>query len=231
MDLAGMRLRVRMLLNEATEKFYLTSNIDNEINDACVTVARDTEELLTYCDHTTADDQQTYTLGDDFLKLKFVQIKKATGDWDELDVKTQREWQRYTDGASETQGTPEVCKLELGSTLKTDPHPGDIWLYPIPDTSGPEIGGHYKLRIHYYQTPTALVADSDTTELPLHAHKAVCFLAASNMAMQASEFTLGRELERKYIQEKSELLDSYNELHRVKAGYVTDVMGYSRTEF
>lgn len=230
MQFSVMRTRVQTLLGESSGEFYTTTEINGEINDACIEIARDTEELLTYYDMTTTDGTQTYTLPDDFLKIKRVDLHVSDSDRRDLRFMTQQEFHKYTEGASDTSGTPEIYKLEQGSVSKetADWHPGDIYLYPIPDDNG---GSNYTVRAYYYQLPTTLSADTDVTELPIQCHKAVCYLAASNMALKGEDLRKHDYLLLRYENELMKIKNSYHRLQRQRNWHMRDEMGYNETEF
>jgi hypothetical protein len=217
-----MQARVRMLIDEATAAFWTDVQVKAEINDAQIVVARDTEELITYYDYETADGEQQYALPADYLKMKMVQIERSTGDWDKLEYKNQKQWFRYTDGSTTREGIPEVYKLELGSVDKTDPFPGDIYLWPIPDTT-------YNMKLHFYQIPTELVATTDTSELPEMAHKAVVYRAAADLLLKAKELALSDRIEVRFEKEMFAIRKSYARLQRDKTTTYEDYMGYTRT--
>ena len=228
MQFSEMRSRVQTLVGESSGDFYTTTEIEAEINDACVQISRDTEELLTFYDMTTAADTYRYTLPDDFLKIKRVDLIVTTTDTRQLEYKNLREYFEYTESAVDTTGTPYIYKVELGSVDKTDSHPGDIWVYPIPDDNG---GSNYTLRVYYYQTPTTLVDDTDVTELPLLAHKAACFLAASNMALKGEDLRKHDRLLLLYENELNKIKMHYSRLQRQRPYDMKDEMGYTETEF
>jgi hypothetical protein len=224
MQFSEMQSRVQTLLGESSGDFYTLSEIKDEINDACINIARDTEELLTYSEISTVASTQQYTLPTDFLKLKRVDLVVTSSDVRALYFKTSIEFHNYSEGAADKTGTPEIYKLELGAVSTTNPFPGDIWLYPIPDAV-------YTLRVYYYQKPSILSNDGDTTELPEQAHKAVCYLAAANMSLKGEDLRKHDRLVLLYERELARLKQHYARLQRQRNYLMQDGMGYTDTEF
>ena len=82
MDFTAMQARVRMLLDEATAKFWTDVQVKAEINDAQLVLARDTEEMITYHDIDSVDGENRIALPADYLKMKFVEYEQTAGDLD-----------------------------------------------------------------------------------------------------------------------------------------------------
>jgi len=187
MNFAEMKYRVRQLVGQTDTNstvFDTTLDLEPAINDACMDVAARTETLLTYYDYETTAGTQVYSLKSDYLKLKAVRLFVAADDKRSIIHQSFDEFDVIEGGNPTRQGVPQYYKIETGATDTSNNLPGDLWLYPIPDSNG---GSNYTLRVYYYQVPTKLTADDQTTELPIIAHRAVCFGAAATLSMMNTD--------------------------------------------
>jgi hypothetical protein len=226
MDFTAMQARVRMLIDETTAGFWTDAQIKAEINDAQLVLARDTEEMITYHDIDSVDGENRISLPSDYLKMKFVEYEQTAGEEDfvKLQYLTQKQFFQYTEGATQTEGVPQVYKISLGAVDPQAHYPGEIFLYPTPDTSGLTV------RLHFYQIPTELSASDDVSELPELAHKAVVYRAAADLLLKAKEYKLSDRLESKYEKELFAIRLSNNRLQRDSVAVPEDIMGYGRTQ-
>jgi len=228
MNFGEMKYRVRQLVGQTDENnslFNTTTDVEPAINDACYAVAAEAEMLLTFWDYETVAGTQRYSLKPDYLKMKALKCFVATDDVHTLKHLSFDEFDSYEGGNPTNQGIPRVYKLEVGATDTSTNLPGDFWVYPVPDANGV---ANYKLRAYYFQMPTALVLDTDITELPVIAHKAVCYEAAMHLALMSAERDLYKTLS--VLREKEMLrIKQYNGIQqRDGAVRMKDTMRLSR---
>ncbi len=228
MDRTRIRAFTRMQLGEtaSANSTWNDTEIDDMINDAQRTVAMDIPEaMLTYRSVTTVSGTQSYQLAEDFMQLVDVELDRSSTQRRTLREYSVRDFKDYTAGNYSTLGQPAIFKLEIGAVTKANATqiPGDIWLYPVPDDNG---GSNYTLRYRYYQTPTDLSSDADVPELPVYAHKLICYMAALDLLGKTGNQKKINNVAGKYELElrRVKRVITQNNRHRIRG--VTDAMGY-----
>jgi hypothetical protein len=221
-----MRTQTRILLGETSEDGYRDTEINTALNNAALKVATDLLCLQTHHDQTTVayteptldpDDGRTtgrYPLPTDFLALRDVQIQYG-GIWYQLVRVGYDEFQARA--RTSTGGLAKIYRLETGATALGAGTPGDLWLYPYPDSDD------YLLRIVHYQKPTAMTDDSDTSELPESAHMAVCYHAALVLSRKFKDRDLVNEMAALWIEEMDMLRKMVVQQDKTGPKYVRNV--------
>jgi len=237
MNFGRMVTVVRSLLGETSStNSYWDDDADIKpmINDSQVAIASETEGMLTFCDYLTpagGGGDGRLGLKADYLKLRAVHLFQSDNNKYVLKHLSMDEFEAYSWRNPENQSRPQVYKLEVGAVSITDPLPGDVWLYPIPDGGG-QFGGandQYKVRLYYYQKPTTLTDVSlHTSELPEHAHWAVCYHAAMHLAMMADNRSKYTDLTALYERAIAKLRIYYNSPQRDASVRMKDTMNYTR---
>lgn len=230
MNFGQMKYRVRQLLGQTDTNstvFSTANDLEPAINDACKDVAAETECLLTYYDYETTSGTQQYSLKADYLKVKAVHLYKATDDKTPLTHVSFDEFDAMEGGNPTRTGVPSVYKIEIGATDTSDNLPGDLWLFPVPDTNG---GANYTLRVYYYQMPSTIATtdDTKTTELPEIAHKAVCYGAAMTLSMQTADRDMYKTLAVLYNNEIVKIRRFAGREHRTGPTRMKDTLGIAR---
>lgn len=188
MNFLEKQTQVRLLLGETdiTNSYWTETEIDTQINLSNLRAAADLPVLMTFSEVTTTADQGRYGLPADFLQVKSVQMFIGANTVDERRHLMRLEYDEFEDvvgGNVNMTGQPAFYRIEFGSvSTAADAPPGDIWVYPVPDSNG---GNNYTLRVVYYQKPTALSGDNDVSELPEFMHPLVTFHAAWLLSMKS----------------------------------------------
>jgi hypothetical protein len=221
-----MKAVVRILLGEtdSDNSYYTDAEVAAMINDSLPQVASEVNvpSLLTYREYSCVADQEEYSLESDYMTIKAVLLEEATNNWRMLELLDFKTYWQYAGGNTTNSGTPYYYRLEAGETgIDSTVNPGDIWLYPLPDST-------YKFRIYFYQYPQDLSSDTDVTELPLAAHWAVCYHAAAMLMRKSSQSGDFRDMMSLYSMEISKINRLQRTIQRDKPVIPRDVMGYGR---
>ena len=211
MDYTTMQDRVKLWLGQTdtTNTYYTPTEVSDLVNDAIEEVALETECLLTFATITTTASVGRYALPLDFSQMRNASVDKtatrryvlAQSDFDDFEISTSG---NYT-----LQGEPAYFKIEIGATdTAATRAPGDIWLYPVPDSNG---GNDYTLRIHYLQIPDRLSTGTDVSELPKQLHRAVTYYAAILLANKSSDDQKAQKLTQLYQHEIQRYMASKNQ--------------------
>ena len=222
MTLTEMIARCRYLVGEpnSSNTFLATQAVlEAEINDALTRIMGELRANVTYYDITLIVGQIPYTVNTDFLMIKAVRVLD-TNKYYELEYKTMRGFQEYTDGDTTESGRPQIYKLEMGATDTTTAYPADIWVFPKPDSA-------LTMRVYYYQLPSTLSTGTEISELHVFAHKAACYYASANLAMQMSDLPVHDRLIGKFKEEMDMLKDWAFMRQADRAVEMRDEMGYT----
>lgn len=228
MKRSEMRAQIRILLGETQQDGYADSEINTQINVSCLLIARDILSLQTFRDVTTTayndpnltdpeDPRVTgrYALPDDFLSMIDSQLLYG-GVWYTLEPLTYDDFQAR---ANRVQGgRPMYYRLEFGAVSLDTPKAGDQWLWPYPD-------GAYPLRRVYFQKPTAMDDDEQTSELPEAAHQAACYHAAMILSRKFKDRVLIQEMIALWNDEEARVKKWVNTQDNTRALHVKNVYG------
>ena len=225
MDLSRMVETIRILLGEpdSDDSHYTDTEIKNTINDVSVNVAAELEENITFCDYLTVDGTYRYALPADFLKFKMLKLIKDSNHYS-LEYKNLIEFEDYAGTMQTREGTPRICKVELGRVSVSQVYPGDIWVFPVPDTD------NWTLRLYYYQKPSTLTSDGHISELPELIHLGVCYYAAAILSQKSSEFSKFNDFMSLYRIEIDKANSFYAVDQRNRPTVPRDPWGYTRTD-
>ncbi len=195
MNFLAMQTFTRVLLGETTTEAtdadataYTDQEIKDQINRSALAVAERTLSLLTYAKADCVIDQQRYALPADFLALKDVQLIVDSSRKKQLVQCTYDEFESKIADNYAHSAEPTHYKIEFGSVATDSTAPGDIWLWPIPDSAT------YDLRVVFYQKPTTLSDNGDVCELQEQMHDTVCYHAAMILSRKIDDLTRFREL-------------------------------------
>lgn len=201
---------LRLFLGETIEDFYKDSECNTVLNSSQLKVAsllicnrtHTNISLIAYNDPLLVDPEDSrkqgrYPLPLDFLSLKDVQILDGT-DWYPLQHWDYDEYKRYARSISG--GRPTSYKVEFGAVVPETPVAGDLWFYPYPDKP-------YTAQVAYYQKPTAMDDDGDTSELMESGHLAVVYHAAMILSRKGKDRALVAEMGALYAEEVEMLKD------------------------
>lgn len=185
MDYARMQTLVRLSLGELTaaNSYYTDAEVKAMINDSLIHVAADVPCLISFRDVTAVVGTQRYSLASDMLQLKDVQLFVTSTLKRQLIRRSFDEFEQLTMSNAIRRGQPHMFKYEPGATSVSSSAkglPGDIWLYPVPDSA-------YTIRYYFYQRPTDLTNDTDVTELPQALHWAVVYHAVAMLSLKADD--------------------------------------------
>ena len=187
MNFGEQKTQVRLVLGETSSSNSYTTDteIETQINLSNVRTAADLPVLMTFSEVATTADQARYGLPSDFMQLKSCQMFLGDNTVDERRQLARLEYDEFEDvvgGNVNMTGQPAYFRIEFGAvaTAAGSP-PGDIWLYPVPDSNG---GNNYTLRLVYYQKPTVLSDPLHVSELPEYMHPIVCYHAAWLLSMK-----------------------------------------------
>jgi hypothetical protein len=219
-----MQTRVRVYLGETVEKHYLDTEVASAINYACEIITAELELNLTFREYTTAAGTYRYSLPVDWHKLKEVYLVDA-GNTDQIWKLTQTDNEQYWSvsyGAATQQSRPEYYKLEFGAVSQSNASqiPGDIWLYPVPDSNS---SNNYTLRVYYYQIPATLSTGTHVSILPLPMHEMVCEKAAADLAIKGKDYQLAQMMEQRYLLSMDKARRMYSNMSRDRYPHMKDV--------
>jgi hypothetical protein len=231
MDFTALQNQVRVLLGETTADFWTDQEVKDQINRCMPDICMEFEELVTFCEYTTAQSTYRYSLPANFLNVKHVELERTTDLIDKLFPVDIEQYWALRHGAATTESVPQYYKIELGAVLTTDDPqlPGDIWLYPRPDDNG---GSNYTLRMFYYQdgSTTDLSTGTDIPLLSRYLHRAICYEAAKVLLYKADKLQkaliMGQEYEKQIVKAN----DFRQRMRRDIPPVVKDVMGYGIIE-
>ncbi|MDH4038380.1 MAG: hypothetical protein OEV86_12960 [Candidatus Krumholzibacteria bacterium] len=224
-----MRETVRVLLGETVEDGVKDTEINTQLDNACVNVAIATKCLTTFANMETIafddagldplDDNDIpriegrYGLPDDLLAIQDVIILDGS-------VKTYpqkkdiHELERLY--ATVTGGLPRFYGVGFGSTSQTAPTRGDIWFRPWPDAA-------YDVTIHYIQRPSKMDEDNDYSELPEFSHMAVCYYATMVLSRKWKDRELLSEMAALYRNEMNEIQTMVHQQDMTGSGQIRNV--------
>lgn len=190
-----MQTKIRLLLGETTTSTadadataYLDAEIQTQINDSAIEVAKRLRCLQTYKDADCVIDQERYALPPDLLSLKDVQLIISSSRKKQLVQLTYDEYEAVIADNYTATGEPKYFKVEFGSVKKDSTATGDIWVYPLPDSTD------YDLRVAFFQKPSTLADNGDVCELPEQTHMTVCYHAAMILSRKIDDLTRFREI-------------------------------------
>jgi len=224
-----MVTQTRLLYGETDSgnSYISDAEVQTQINQSQTKVALDLNILLTFKTATLVAGTGRYQLYDDFLQMKHVEVFNNSSEKRKKLIKlSMDEFAEVSDGNPTKQGDPAFFKMEYGatSTQNATQRPGDIWLYPVPDASD-----YDRLRQYFYQAPTALSADADVSELPLHAHDLVCYHTAMILATKDGNQKLMNNMNAIYRQEMESVRETLNAVDREGAFHIQDTQGHTLT--
>ena len=192
MTFGEMQTQVRLLIGEtdSSNTYFSDTEIQTQINLSNLRAASDLPVNLTYSEVATTADQQRYGLPSDFLQIKSLQMFLGDNTVDERRTLRKLGYDEFEDvvgGNVNMTGEPAYYRIEFGAVSEVaGSPPGDVWLYPVPDSNG---GDNYTLRIVYYQKPTTLDDTAEVSELPEFIHPIVCYHSAWMLSMKTDNQT------------------------------------------
>lgn len=201
---------------DSTDPYYSLDELKTTINEACIHIAKKTRSLQTYKTKGMNENEGEYPLPKDYLQIKDVRlIVASSGQMKDLGKsKTHDEFQDIVGANPSAPGEPFCFNLEFGATKKDpDPPPGTVNFYYRPNATYVEDSAGFQYRIWYYQMPTKLVADGDTTELHKALHMTVCYYAALMLTRKMGDMERQASLSALYaesIQEDEEFIHKMN---------------------
>jgi hypothetical protein len=215
---------IRVLLAEKSGNSAITDpNIDDMINSVMpfVSIAA---KLLTFRTIDTVVGTDRYSLPSDFLKMQNVYLQVDANRREKLIYRSRDQFEALSFGASAQQAEPEYYTIELGRTSNTDDTqpPGDIGLYPVPNTVITD-----GIVIRYFQRCDDMSADTESPELFVHAHTALAYRVAMNLAFKLKDRALAADLNALYEQEILEHKKLMASDQDDGPFSTIDVMGYS----
>ncbi len=230
MTFTEMQNQVRILLGDTSTAPYTDVFVQDALNRSFPEVAAENEVLLTFDDYDVTATVQRFTLKEAFLTVKRVEYHVSASRHEEILYQDLDQFARLAYAQSDRTGEPEYYKIEMGATETTqDPQrPGDLWLYPIPDTT--TVAGLPNLRVWYYQMPSPLSTGTDISELPIPLHKVCCYKAAADLALFNKDLALHASLTTMADRGTFTFKQNANRGQRDRPYHTVDVMGYSDTE-
>jgi hypothetical protein len=225
-----MQDQVRILLGDTSTAPYTDALVQGALNKVFPEVAAEHEVLLTFDDYDVTQSVQRFTLKEAFLTVKRVEYHVSASRHEEIHYVDLDQFARLAYAQSDRENEPEYYKIEMGATeTDNDPQrPGDLWLYPIPDTT--TAAGYPNLRVWYYQMPTELSTGTDITELPIPLHQLCCYKAAADLAFFNKDLQTHASLTTMADRASFTYKQNSNRTQRDRPFFTQDVMGYSETE-
>lgn len=160
MIISDIKTRVKRAFGDESGVQITDDDIKRWINDGQREIVMNNEGLLEKT--ATANiitDTQSYNLPVDLLILKAIHFKGSSDTaYRPLRGMTFTEFNEYIDGWD---GATSVVGTPVSYTI----HAGKIYLFPVPDS---DISS--ALKIYYQRSPTDIVNDGDTPDLPLLYH-------------------------------------------------------------
>jgi len=181
MNYGEMQDQVRVLLGETDtgNTTYEVTEIADQLNRSQLRVASDIPTLINFAETDCIVGTYRYGLPTNFLQLKDVQLYISATNRRQLKRVSYDDYEGIVGGNVDMTGQPAFYRVEFGAVNVTvGSPPGDIWLYPSPDST-------YPLRVVYYRKPGDMSADADVSMLPEYMHEAIAYHAAWHMVEHA----------------------------------------------
>lgn len=166
MNLGEIIVRVQRQFGDESEAQITRADIIRWANDAQLDIIRKTEALQSHVETNSVKDDGSYTLPEDYIRLR-----RVTYDDKILSRTTLEEIDQIN--PTRDSGYP------VGTPTHFYTWADRLWLYPPPGKNG-----QGNLDIYYLRRPKTLENDSDTPELPVHLHEDIvryCFARAKEL--------------------------------------------------
>lgn len=230
MTFTEMQDQVRVLLGDTSAAPYTDTLVQDALNRIFPEVAAENEVLLTFDDYDVTQGIQRFTLKEAFLTVKRVEYHVSVSRHETLGYLDLDQFHDEAYAQADTQGEPKYYKVEMGATeTDKDPQrPGDLWLFPVPDTT--TAAGYPNLRVWYYQMPSTLSTGGHISELPIPLHLVCCYKAAALLALFNKDLGTHSSLTIMAQRQTEIYKQNSNRPQRDRAFFTKEVMGYYDNE-